>query len=144
MVNNRIVARIDAIKSVAEECDVLFHPVTMDVAGGANGVTDMAAQSQLPIATLCLSDVQALGALFELMRLGISVPKDMSIMGFDNLEWSAVSTPGLTSIKLLAADMGVKASDPIVDWLKSSQRAEPLALDAEIVVRGSTQSPKKL
>lgn len=138
-VNDRNTARIDAIKAVDDKGTARFWQVTMGVAGGAKAVKAMAEQSQLPSAILCLSDVQALGASFELQRLGISVPDDISIMGFDDLEWSAVSVPGMTSIQLPAAEMGVKASDAMVAWLKTGTRAEPLMLPAEIVVRGSTK-----
>ena len=60
-------------------------------------------------------------------------------MGFDDLEWSAVSAPGLTSIQLQAAEMGQRASDAMVGWLTTGIRAQPLMLQAQIVVRGSTQ-----
>lgn len=141
-VNDRIIARINAIKSRAHKYDIVFCSVSMDVAGGADAIRALAAQSKLPSAVLCLSDVQALGASFELMRLGVAIPDDISLMGFDNLEWSAVSEPGLTSIKLPAAEMGLKASDGIVGWLKTGLRAEPMSIDADIVVRGSTRAVK--
>ncbi|WP_368185639.1 LacI family DNA-binding transcriptional regulator [Aestuariibius sp. HNIBRBA575] len=142
-VNDRFVARIDAIRDLAHDSEVTFRSVSMDVAGGANAVKELAAQSRLPTAILCLSDVQALGAMFELTRLGLVVPDDISVMGFDNLEWSAVSEPSMTSIKLPAAEMGAKASDAIVGWLQSGQRASPLALEADIVIRDSTRPLSK-
>lgn len=138
--NDRTLARVEAIQNLAKRDEVTFWQVTMDVAGGARAVTEMVEKRPLPSAILCLSDVLALGALFELQRSGISVPKDVSIMGFDNLEWSSISLPGMTSIHLPAVEMGEKAADAIVDWLKSGLRAEPLSLPARIIVRESTKA----
>ena len=139
-VNDRIATRIAAIAESAGEADVSFAPVSMDVAGGSAAIEMLEARGAMPSAILCLSDVQALGALFELQRRGISVPEDVSLMGFDNLEWSAVSYPGITSIRLPAAEMGAAAGDAIADWLETGTRAEPIALGAEIIVRGSTRA----
>ncbi|GAB5446219.1 LacI family DNA-binding transcriptional regulator [Gymnodinialimonas sp.] len=138
-VNDRNTARIDAIKAMDRGGMTTFWPVEMNVSGGADGVREMAGKGQLPSAILCLSDVLALGASFELQRLGMRVPGDISIMGFDDLEWSAASVPGMTSIQLPAAEMGVSASDAMAAWLKTGRRAEPRMLPAEIVVRGSTR-----
>ena len=138
-VNDRITARIAGIQAMDTQQMATFWQVEMGVAGGANGIKAMAESGPLPSAILCLSDVQALGASFELQRLGVTVPDDISLMGFDDLEWSAVSAPGLTSIQLQAAEMGQRASDAMVGWLTTGIRAQPLMLQAQIVVRGSTQ-----
>ncbi len=138
-VNDRISARIDAARAAAGGLSMNFLPTTMDVAGGANAVRELIASGQRPSALLCLSDVQALGALFELQRQGISVPDEISVMGFDNLEWSAVSEPGITSIELPAVEMGQKAAASLIDWLKTGQRASSMALDATIIERASTK-----
>ncbi|MEJ6392986.1 LacI family DNA-binding transcriptional regulator [Gymnodinialimonas sp. 2305UL16-5] len=139
-VNDRIAARIAAIEEAAGEAQVRFVPVSMRVEGGADAVARMVEQGPLPSAILCLSDVQALGALFELQRRNITVPDEVSLMGFDDLEWSAVSFPGITSIQLPAAEMGSVASDAIVDWLRTGNRATPKRLEAHIVERGSTRA----
>ena len=57
-------------------------------------------------AILCFSDVLALGVNFQAQHLGLQVPEDVSIMGFDNLDWSADMTPPLTTINLPARRMG--------------------------------------
>lgn len=92
-----------------------------------------------PSAVFCLSDVQALGAFFNAQRRGIAIPDDLSIMGFDNLEWSASSTPGITTIDLPSVEMGKKAGAAMIDQLSSGQPAQPLSLAASIVERGSVK-----
>ncbi|MEM8569626.1 MAG: LacI family DNA-binding transcriptional regulator [Pseudomonadota bacterium] len=138
-VNDRILARIEAIREAAVDVTVKFWPVSMDVPGGADAVREMAKQKDWSSALLCLSDVQALGALFELQRQGVLVPRDISIMGFDDLEWSAVSAPGITSISLPAREMGTHAANALVAWIRTGERAQPMSIGAEIVVRGSTR-----
>jgi LacI family transcriptional regulator len=94
----------------------------------------------MPSAILCLSDVQALGALFELQRLSIAVPDEIALMGFDDLEWSSVSWPSITSIQLPAEAMGDAAADAIVKWIATGTSAQPVSLGAEIIERSSTRS----
>lgn len=139
-VNDRIVARMAAIQASDTDQIATFWQVQMGTAGGANGIQAIARHGPLPSAILCLSDVHALGASFELQRLGVAVPDDISLMGFDDLEWSAVSAPGLTSIQLPAVEMGIRASDAMVAWLTTGVRADSVNLPAQIVVRGSTRS----
>ncbi len=138
--NDRIVARVEAIRRHTRDMEAEFLSVSMNVAGGADAVRQMAGATVKPSALLCLSDVQALGALFELQRLEIPVPDQISLMGFDDLEWSAVSQPGITSIHLPAEAMGDAAGDAIVDWIKSGQPAQPVSLEAAIKQRASTRS----
>ncbi|MEX3014223.1 LacI family DNA-binding transcriptional regulator [Gymnodinialimonas hymeniacidonis] len=138
--NDRIAARIEAIAQNARGIEVGFSAVSMDVAGGADAVRQMTGAATSPTALLCLSDVQALGALFELQRQGISVPEEISLMGFDDLEWSEVSQPSITSIHLPAEAMGDAAGDAIVDWITSGLSAKPVSLDASILPRASTRN----
>ena len=140
-VNDRISARIAGIQSLSDMVSLEFLTVSMDVAGGADAVRRIMAKPAPPSAMLCLSDVQALGALFEFQRLGLSLPRDLHLMGFDNLEWSAMSEPGITSIDLPAELMGRAAAQAMVDWIATGNPAEPLSLAADLIERGSTGAP---
>ncbi len=137
--NDRIEARLDGLKRAQGDVTLEFVETELSVKGGAEGILQAKIDRQSTTAVLCLSDVQALGALFELQRQKISVPQDVSLMGFDNLEWSSISNPGITSIALPAAKMGLKAAEAMASWLTTNFPAEPLDLKAEIVSRGSTR-----
>ncbi len=81
-----------------------------------------------PTAVVCASDMVAAGMLQELQALGLRVPQDMAVMGFDNLTVSQLTTPTLTTVdpgvrevgakaaELLLADMNKTAPEP-VEWI---------------------------
>ncbi|MEO1459407.1 MAG: LacI family DNA-binding transcriptional regulator [Pseudomonadota bacterium] len=99
-------------------------------AGGACGAR--------PTALLCLSDVMALGALFELQRAGLSVPGDVSVMGFDNIAWSGHAEPALTTIALPVERMGRAAASALINRLEEGAEIQPQLLPGRLVIRAST------
>ncbi|MFD0982615.1 substrate-binding domain-containing protein [Tropicimonas aquimaris] len=92
----------------------------------------------MPDAFFCLSDVIALGALFELARQGISVPDDVSVVGFDDQPWTSHASPALTTVRVPVLEMGEAAALALVRNLEEGRPVEPLKLDGAIVLRGST------
>ena len=64
---------------------------------------------ELPTAFFADNDMIALGAVKALTQKGFRVPEDVSVVGFDNLPYSAISTPGLTTIQVHKQSMGQAA-----------------------------------
>lgn len=99
---------------------------------------------RLPDACLCLADVFALGVLLEAQRQRIVVPDQMSVMGFEDIEWARECAPRLTTVALPSVQMGKAAATAIVNHLDHGQPLEHQQFDAQIVVRESTASSKRL
>lgn len=78
-----------------------------------------------PSAVFCANDAMAQGLISELDRLGWRLPEQLSIVGFDNLETSAVMQPALTSIHIPHYEMGRLAMDRLLDLLDGEILAEP-------------------
>ncbi|MTV24135.1 LacI family DNA-binding transcriptional regulator [Nitriliruptoraceae bacterium ZYF776] len=87
-----------------------------------------------PTAVVCLSDVLALGALDAAAELGLRVPEDLSVTGFDDVV--EADAAGLTTVRQPAEDKGRAAAA----LLRSGERREVL-LDHQLVVRRSTAPP---
>jgi len=79
-------------------------------------------------AVFCCNDDLALGALFESQRMGIKVPEDLGLCGFNDFEASAYVNPSLTSVHAPRYEMGVKAASMILARLKD-EAAGPRRLD---------------
>lgn len=92
-----------------------------------------------PTAILAQSDRIALIAMDWLKARGLSIPGDVSIVGFDGVPESALSDPPLTTIQQPIAEVGRTAVRGIIDRGATIWREE---LDVELVVRGSTAPPK--
>jgi LacI family transcriptional regulator len=90
-------------------------------------------------AIVAASDVQAYGALAALSDLGVAVPDVVSVASFDNLPFSAITSPPLTSINLSAFDLGFEAATLLQDMIERGERARrSVQLPTELVVRAST------
>jgi LacI family transcriptional regulator len=71
-------------------------------------------QSERPTAVIASDDYSALGAVKAVHDLGLSVPVDVSIVGFDGLEITRLISPRLTTIKQDTAGMGAKAAENLI------------------------------
>ena len=96
--NDRTRLRIAGVRSVY--ADAVLCEAPLSVEGGVEACRTLMSGAHPPSAILCLSDVLALGVLFEAPKMGISIPDQLSVMGFDDLEWARVSNPPLTTISL--------------------------------------------
>ena len=101
----------------------------------------MSAQER-PTALVCMNDQLAIGAIFEAASMGIRVPQDVSIVGFDDIELAALVSPPLTTMRTPDWEMGEVTAECIVDMLQS--RGPPVyrrEVEPEFVLRGSTGPP---
>ncbi|GLS29282.1 transcriptional regulator, LacI family [Mesorhizobium albiziae] len=103
------------------------------------GLEYLFSQAEPPTAILAMSDRIALDALDWLRQRGIKVPLDVSVAGFDGVPEAALSSPPLTTVAQPIAEIGRRAVKAILDGASPGYRE---MLDLELVVRGSTATPK--
>lgn len=108
------------------------------LADGRDGLRSLLAAPQPPTAVVCGNDVLALGALFEAQRLGVEVPRALSIVGFDDLEIARHVVPALTTVHVPTEQMWCAAADKLIAALQGHAAAPATQVDVELVVRGST------
>lgn len=140
--NDRTRGRLDGIATIANkhsDLKVALFEGSLDAAGGVQATQNALMHDSKPTALLCLSDVLALGALFEAPRQGFSVPDDVSIMGFDDLAWSAFTHPRLTTMALPTLEMGRLAAKQLAALLDNGAPLQSVCLPAEIVERDSVR-----
>lgn len=90
-------------------------------------------------AILAATDRQALGALAALSDLGLRVPQDMAVVGFDNYHTSEFVRPALTSVDMPADAMGAKAVDMLVGALaEHTLNISPAVLPPALIIRQSS------
>jgi LacI family gluconate utilization system Gnt-I transcriptional repressor len=97
-------------------------------------------------AIFCCNDDLALGALFECQRQGIRVPDDLSIVGFNDLEFCASAYPPLTSVATPRYEMARQAAEIVFEVIRGPGRrakAPRIDLGFEIVKRGSTAERRR-
>ena len=84
----------------------LVVTATFDQEGGALGVDRLLASERPFTAICCANDLLALGAMQRLHELGIGVPDDVSVAGFDDIAVAAMTTPSLSTVRLPLREMG--------------------------------------
>lgn len=94
-----------------------------------------------PTALACDDDLLAAGAYKAARALGLDVPGDLSITGFDDVQLATALEPELTTVRLPAEELGGQGMSALLDLL-AGRRPADVALPTELVVRGSTAPPR--
>jgi LacI family transcriptional regulator len=91
-----------------------------------------------PTAIFVSSDTMAIGTLNAVSDMGLSVPGDVSVVGFDDIPISRFLNPALTTIRQPAYEKGHRAAEIFVDYLEAGVPMKSEILETEIIVRKST------
>jgi DNA-binding LacI/PurR family transcriptional regulator len=93
-------------------------------------------------AIFCANDLIALGAIRVAREIGLTVPDDLSVVGFNDIPQSELFDPPLTTVHVPQEEMGVLAAALLIDQLEGRHIARRhVVLEAELVVRGSSAAP---
>ena len=139
--------RIGGYVSAMVSADIEYERMLMTtqrpstVALGVELFTALMARTRDIEAVFCCNDDLALGAIFECQRRGIRVPEDISIIGFNDLEFSSSCYPTLTSVSTPRYEMGHRAAEIILEIIRGSgDRPTEKRIDVGFTIkeRGST------
>ncbi|MDC9592771.1 DNA-binding transcriptional regulator CytR [Xenorhabdus sp. IM139775] len=96
-----------------------------------------------PSAIFCHSDVMAMGAMWQAKKMGLKLPEDLSVVGFDNLNLAQYCEPALTTVKQPRYEIGHHAILLLLEQLQGRLVAKgSRLLETELIIRASTCSPK--
>jgi DNA-binding LacI/PurR family transcriptional regulator len=133
------VERLTELELAPRDAHILAAP--NEPGAGANAFRRLAATSDAPTAVIAATDQVAIGALHAAHRLGISVPADVSIVGFDDIPFAAYTSPPLTTVENPIAAMARLAVDLAIDRPASATEAHVVA--PTLVVRATTGPPPR-
>ncbi len=148
--NDRAVARItgyhEAMRARGIEPDQsLTIECAYDIPSSRAAMRKFLELAQRPTAVVCGNDVQAFGAILECQAQKISIPKDISITGFDDLAMAAHFHPPLTTMRSPAIQMGQRAAEMLLAVSAGNPMPESTRLELELILRQSTgPAPTKL
>ncbi|WP_255371711.1 substrate-binding domain-containing protein [Cellulosimicrobium sp. CUA-896] len=142
------VGRLEGFRARVAESGVAAADVTVvaaesDPAGGYAAAKELLAGERRPTAVFCFNDRIAMGAYRAAAELGLRIPEDVSIVGFDNQEYVADGLfPGLTTVELPHFDMGVWAAEQLFHHIDgASGDAASARLRGPVVRRDSVAPP---
>lgn len=146
--------RLIGYKKVLQDHDIpvdenLIVQAPSETLPGYERARELLARTDRPTALFCYNDRMAMGAYRAAAELGLDIPGDLSIVGFDNQELIAANLfPGLTTVALPHYEMGAWAVETLVRLLhgEAEHKAladEPTRLDCPLVIRGSVAPPRE-
>jgi LacI family transcriptional regulator len=135
----RLAGYRDALDSagVASD-DALVAEGEFDASSGHRAMNELLARGRPFTAAFVASDVVALGALASLREHGLSIPEDVSVVGFDDVPLAAHFDPPLTTIRVPAHDLGFTAGRALLERLGRRAVTARTLLPTELIVRSST------
>jgi DNA-binding LacI/PurR family transcriptional regulator len=114
---------------------------------GLAGLDHFLSLKDRPSALICYNDMMAIGVLKGLRQLGIQVPAEFSVTGFDNIVFSAYTNPPLTTFDQPKRFIGAEAARLVLELLNkrpaegSSEQPRVRKLKGRLLVRESTAQP---
>ena len=140
-VQRRLEGYRDAMKaaSLFDPRVIVTTPVPTSVTLGGTLFADLLSRAPDIDAVFCINDDLALGVLFECQRRQISVPEDMAIVGFNDLEFMASAVPSLTSVRTNRYEMGRSAVTMVTAAIEGNRPPESVVnLGFELMIRQSS------
>jgi LacI family transcriptional regulator len=136
-------ALVDGLKRRNLDPNPVTHS-TYHIEAAASAVKLVLAASEKPTVIFCGSDLIAMGAMLALETEGINVPRDISIIGIDDIPFANLTRPPLTTIGVPREKLGITAFQALEKMLKlKRQKGTEYVLETELVIRKST-APRAL
>jgi LacI family transcriptional regulator len=114
------------------------HPMAPEI--GHKPMQELLKRTRDFTAIFCFNDIAAIGAIRALMDVGLSVPGDVSVVGFDDIQSAAYSTPSLTTVRQPLTEMGKRGAQVLLERIADREKEFPteIVMEPELVVREST------
>jgi LacI family transcriptional regulator len=135
--------RLNGYREALKECGLSFRSEWV-VSGNfeekkaEKAVRELINRHKEVTAIFCASDLMALGALKACKELGLHVPKEMSIVGYDNIVLASYSSPNLTTVGQEVYQIGYEAADLLIEMLEGKETNMKRYLDTKLIIREST------
>ncbi|MEQ6203554.1 LacI family DNA-binding transcriptional regulator [Sulfitobacter sp. HNIBRBA2951] len=138
--NDRAAERVEGIRASLHTRDLQPEHIietSYDVDAGAQAMTELMHKTPRPTAVICGNDVLAAGALRAARDMGLEVPKDVSLTGFDDMDLAQVVTPALTTMHVPHREMGRIGADMLIAMVEGAAPPAPVQLPTTLQRRAS-------
>jgi LacI family transcriptional regulator len=144
--NDRAGGRVEGVREALLERELsLDAPYLIEtkytVEESAQAVKLLLALSPRPTAIICGNDVQAAGAIRGAREIGLVTPRDVSIVGFDDIELAIAVEPEITTVRVPHRRMGKAAAQLLLSMVGAGGPRESIEIATGIVERSSLAAP---
>ena len=140
--NDRVAERVRGVveamqhAGLPDEC-LMIHRTRYGIETGAAAFVEAMRGPRRPSVVMCANDVLAVGAVKQARSMGLKVPHDVSITGFDDIELSRVTDPEIATVRVPHREMGRRAARALIDHLESGTELRSINLKPELCLRAS-------
>lgn len=114
-----------------------------DLLEGKQGMSHLLSLENPPTAVFAATDRLAIGGYAAIKEKKLRIPEDISVVGFDDVEFAAFCDPPLTTVRVPAKEMGTIAVKLISSLIETQNtRVKQYCLDSELIIRDSCSEPK--
>lgn len=141
--NDRALQRVEGVRRAMHAAGLDFPPERLverayALADARQGLRELMAHQPAPTAVICGNDVLAFGAMLEAASMGLRVPQDLSIVGFDDLEMARHLQPALSTVQVPTEAMWSTAADRLIAAIRGEPVQRSTKIDVGLVVRQSS------
>ena len=132
-----------AMRAAGLEASISIVSGGFTLDAGCASAKEILAKTNRPTAVVCANDESAMGAIDAFQDAGLSVPDDISLTGFDNIAFSRVFSPALTTVHQPRKRMGQGAMKQLFDIMSGDgAAAKTVTIEHNLVIRDSTAKPR--
>ncbi|MBN9309514.1 MAG: LacI family DNA-binding transcriptional regulator [Devosia sp.] len=120
-----------------------LHPGAYNTESGTAAAAQFLASGELPTAVFCGNDEMAVGLIHGMRQAGIECPRDISVVGFDDVSFAPYYNPPLTTMRQPREEIGRMATRSLIDIIEGgAKESDPVhvVLTSELIVRESTRT----
>lgn len=108
------------------------------LAGGSRAAAAMLRRKPRPTAVFCANDLMAIGFIAKATEMGFSVPGDISVAGYDDIDFGAYARPSLTTVATAPLSLGVESARVLLDMINGEPAARVDTEPTSLIIRAST------
>jgi LacI family transcriptional regulator len=147
--NDRASARLDGIRDALAQRGLAVRPQHFamgewSIADGRKLLRQLLETRPIPTAIICGNAHLAVGAVLEALALGIRLPDDLSIVGYDDIEIMSHLPVPVTTVRVPGAEIGQVAAQVLIARLEGRDCAASFEAEAELVIRASSGPPPQI
>ncbi|MBN2123260.1 MAG: LacI family DNA-binding transcriptional regulator [Deltaproteobacteria bacterium] len=139
----RVKKRLIGYRVALKDHDISFDPSLViekspTLEDGKQAMVQLLSLPERPTAVFAASDMLALGAMAGAKERGLRIPDDISVAGFDDIDFAAYWDPPLTTVRVPASEMGEIAVTSLIKMIEGGAGVrEQVSLDTQLVIRDS-------
>jgi len=144
----RVRRRFDGYKAALEEYEIEFSPTLVietntSLIEGKNALSRLLSLPDPPTALFAAADHLAIGALRGAIELGFSVPEDLSIIGYSDIDVAAFCNPPLTTVRVPTYECARKATEVLIDQIENdTDKVFSYCMETDLIIRDSCMKIK--